>query len=60
IISLIFDTLIYLSTALEIGETHRRRQVKIFEIYTTVSQRRTDPRPLQGPALSDELEAFAP
>ncbi|PMD22343.1 hypothetical protein NA56DRAFT_645023 [Hyaloscypha hepaticicola] len=59
-VSLVFDTLIYLSTTLEVGETCRRRQVKMFEIYTAVSQRRADPRPLQGPALSDELEAFAP
>ncbi|PMD12211.1 hypothetical protein NA56DRAFT_652663, partial [Hyaloscypha hepaticicola] len=60
IVSLIFDTLIYLSTTLEMGKTRRRRQVKIFEVYTAVSQRRADPWPLQGPALSNELEAFAP
>ncbi|PMD18378.1 hypothetical protein NA56DRAFT_647844 [Hyaloscypha hepaticicola] len=59
-VSLVFDILIYLSITLEVGEIYRKRQVKIFEIYITVSQRRTDPWPLQGPALSDELEVFAP
>ena len=55
---IVFYTLYHGSRPLQVIEMRRIRQVRRFEVYAAVSQRRGDLRPLLGPALSDELEAL--